>query len=226
MRLFGADRAGSIMMAGYVPQRPALASEVPATVEEIVTSGDCPQRLVATPSRRTGTPSAMPSDRWPGTSGRPAGRGALRRAAAGARSSRAPFASEPDLLVLGEAVAGVDAESSTGSAFVDAPDRRARCGVPLVSHELSAVAGEVDRVIVLKAGSLFDGTQPNSRAKGCPGHPPRGPACGSRVSDDRARAAASVRAAVHAARSPPGAVVGVFAPMIGIFLVQKRLLGG
>ena len=69
------------------------------------------------------------------------------------------FASEPDLLVLDEPVAGVDAESQ--HRFSDSLTHLIAehdAGVLLVSHELSAVAGEVDRVIVLKGRILFDGT--------------------------------------------------------------------
>jgi zinc transport system ATP-binding protein len=69
------------------------------------------------------------------------------------------FASEPDLLILDEPVAGVDAASQR--RFSDSVTHLIRdhhAGVLLVSHELSAVAGEVDRVIVLKRRVLFDGT--------------------------------------------------------------------
>ena len=54
------------------------------------------------------------------------------------------FASEPDLLVLDEPVAGVDAESQ--HRFSDSLTHLIAehdAGVLLVSHELSAVAGEV-----------------------------------------------------------------------------------
>jgi zinc transport system ATP-binding protein len=69
------------------------------------------------------------------------------------------FASEPDLLVLDEPVAGVDAESQRrfSDSLTHLIDEHA-AGVLLVSHELSAVAGIVDRVIVLKRRVLFDGT--------------------------------------------------------------------
>ena len=69
------------------------------------------------------------------------------------------FASEPELLVLDEPVAGVDAESQR--RFSDSLAHLIRehdAAVLLVSHELSAVAGIVDRVIVLKRRVLFDGT--------------------------------------------------------------------
>ena len=69
------------------------------------------------------------------------------------------FASEPDLLVLDEPIAGVDAESQR--RFRDSLTHLIRqhgSGVLLVSHELSAVADEVDRVIVLKRTVQFDGS--------------------------------------------------------------------
>lgn len=144
---------------GYVPQRPSLASEVPATVEEIVAAGRLARR---------------------GWWRRPSGddRDAVRHAIAsvglgelalrpinqlsGGQQQRAfiarAFASEPDLLVLDEPIAGVDAGSQ--ALFRDSlahlvADHGA--GVLLVSHELSAVAQDLDRVIVLKRRVLFDG---------------------------------------------------------------------
>jgi zinc transport system ATP-binding protein len=69
------------------------------------------------------------------------------------------FASEPDLLVLDEPIAGVDAESQR--RFRDSLTHLIRqhgSGVLLVSHELSAVADEVDRVLVLKGTIQFDGS--------------------------------------------------------------------
>jgi zinc transport system ATP-binding protein len=69
------------------------------------------------------------------------------------------FASEPELLVLDEPVAGVDAESQR--LFRDSLTHLVgehRATVFLVSHELGAVAQDIDRVIVLKNRVLFDGT--------------------------------------------------------------------
>jgi zinc transport system ATP-binding protein len=68
------------------------------------------------------------------------------------------FASDPELLLLDEPIAGVDAESQR--RFRDSLTHlisQHGAGVLLVSHELSAVADEVDRVIVLKRTVLFDG---------------------------------------------------------------------
>jgi zinc transport system ATP-binding protein len=69
------------------------------------------------------------------------------------------LAGEPELLVLDEPVAGVDAESQ--ARFRDALVHmvRDRAGaVLLVSHELGAVADDLDRVVVLKRKVLFDGS--------------------------------------------------------------------
>jgi zinc transport system ATP-binding protein len=69
------------------------------------------------------------------------------------------FASEPDLLVLDEPIAGIDRESQTRfrDSLVHLIDEHG-AGVLLVSHELSAVAKDVDRVIVLKQRVVFDGS--------------------------------------------------------------------
>jgi zinc transport system ATP-binding protein len=144
---------------GYVPQRPAVASEVPATVREIVVGGRLSRRgwwrPPAAPDREA-VAHAIDSVGLSEMADRPIGElsGGQQQRAFIARA----FASEPDLLVLDEPIAGVDAESQ----------RRFReslthlisqhgAGVLLVSHELSAVADEVDRVIVLKRRILFDG---------------------------------------------------------------------
>ena len=68
------------------------------------------------------------------------------------------FASGPELLVLDEPIAGIDAESQR--RFRDSLVHLMRdhgAGVLLVSHELSAVANDLDRVVVLKGTVLFDG---------------------------------------------------------------------
>jgi zinc transport system ATP-binding protein len=77
------------------------------------------------------------------------------------------FASEPSLLVLDEPIAGVDAESQR--RFRDAIVHLIAehgSGVLLVSHELSAVAPDLDRVVVLKRRILFDGPPSQLTAEG------------------------------------------------------------
>ena len=66
VRLFGEspDRVGERWRLGYVPQRPVLASEVPATVQEIVMAGRLARRGWWRPlSRRTARPSTTRSSR-------------------------------------------------------------------------------------------------------------------------------------------------------------------
>jgi zinc transport system ATP-binding protein len=77
------------------------------------------------------------------------------------------FATEPELVILDEPIAGVDAASQR--RFRDALVHLIAehgSGVLLVSHELSAVAEDLDRVIVLRRGVVFDGTPAELAASG------------------------------------------------------------
>jgi zinc transport system ATP-binding protein len=145
---------------GYVPQRPALAQGLAATVENVVTAG----RLA-----RTGWRGRMrAADRQAVDHALAAvGLGDMRRQRvselSGGQQQRTfiarALAGDPDLLVLDEPVAGVDAESQ--NRFRDSVVHLTRehgGSVLLVSHELGAVADALDRVIVLKQGVRFDGT--------------------------------------------------------------------
>jgi zinc transport system ATP-binding protein len=162
VRIFGSEPEAfdQRWRLGYVPQRPTVASEVPATVEEIVTSGRLSRRgwwrPLAARDRRA-VEHAIESVGLAELAARPV------NTLSGGQQQRAfiarAFASEPDLLVLDEPVAGVDAESQR--RFSDSLTHLIRehdAGVLLVSHELSAVAPFVDRVIVLKRRVLFDGS--------------------------------------------------------------------
>ena len=153
---------------GYVPQRPSLASEVPATVEEIVATGRLQQgrwwRRMDWQDRQA-VRHALVSVGLAEEATRPLNElsGGQQQRAFIARA----FVSEPQLLVLDEPIAGVDAESQR--RFRDSivhliEDHGA--GVLLVSHELSAVAHDVDRVVVLKGTVLFDGPPAELAASG------------------------------------------------------------
>ena len=232
VRLFGRDPARGCATEGelgFVPQRPSLASETPATVEEIVSSGRLVRRgwwRPLTAADRVAVGHAMESVGLGALADRPV------TELSGGQQQRAfiarAFASEPQLLVLDEPIAGVDAGSQR--RFRDSLVHLLRehgSGVLLVSHELAAVAEDLDRVVVLKGHVLFDGPPVGARGLGCVvGRPQRGPppvAGGTHVIAldlplpypfDRSFMQDALVASL---------IVGVFAPMIGTFLVQKRL---
>jgi zinc transport system ATP-binding protein len=97
-------------------------------------------------------------------------RGARVASISGGQQQRAfvarALAGEPDLLVLDEPTAGVDADSQR--AFRDALVGLVGRGgsVLLVSHELGVVADDLDRVIVLKGTVRFDGPPADLAAGG------------------------------------------------------------
>jgi zinc transport system ATP-binding protein len=168
--LFGSDprHLDERWRLGYVPQRPALAKELPATVEEVVTAG----RLA-----RTGwLPRLRKADRQAVTHAlEEVGLEHLRykRVAdlSGGQQQRTfiakALASEPRLLIADEPIAGIDAESQR--RFRESLTHLVRQhggSVFLVSHELGAVADDLDRVIVLKRRVLFDGPPADLAATG------------------------------------------------------------
>ncbi|MEX0984651.1 MAG: metal ABC transporter ATP-binding protein [Actinomycetota bacterium] len=167
VELFGNDPQASGRL-GYVPQRPALASELPATVLEIVATGRLARgRWWRRPSRadRDAVSHAIESVGLAEMAHTP-----LNELSGGQQQrtfiARA-FATEPDLVILDEPIAGVDAASQR--RFRDAlvhliADHGS--GVLLVSHELSAVAEDVDRVVVLRRSVVFDGAPAELAASG------------------------------------------------------------
>ena len=161
VRLFGEppDHVRDRWRLGYVPQRPVLASEVPATAGEIVATGRIARRgwwRPLAPPDRDAVAHALSSVGLDGMADRPINQlsGGQQQRAFIARA----FASDPDLLVLDEPIAGVDAESQRRfrDALVHLMEEHG-AAVLLVSHELSAVAPDLDRVVVLKRRVLFDG---------------------------------------------------------------------
>jgi zinc transport system ATP-binding protein len=171
VRLFGAppEHLAERWRLGYVPQRAGLARELPATVEEVVAAG----RLARTGWRRrfraedrAEIEHAMESvalldlrhRRVSELSGGQQQRAFIAKALAG----------QPELLVLDEPVAGVDAESQ--SRFRESLTHLVRehaAAVLLVSHELGAVADDLDRVVVVRQGKVFfDGAPADLAATG------------------------------------------------------------
>lgn len=146
---------------GYVPQRPFLDDLLPATVAEVVAAGRVPRRgwwRWPRAEDRRQVEAAMAAVSLSELAGRRLGQ------LSGGQQQRVfiakALAAEPDLLILDEPVAGVDAESQ--QQFRDALVGLARgrgAAVLLVSHELGAVADDLDRLVVLRGGKVvFDGT--------------------------------------------------------------------
>jgi zinc transport system ATP-binding protein len=144
-----------------VPQRATIPEHLPATVEEVVAAGCLTRRgwrrgLRA--SDRVDVAHALESVALSERADDPL------RELSGGQQQRVLIAkalvSRPDLLVLDEPVAGVDTESQ--ALFRDALvhlQREHGAGILLVSHELGAVAADLDRVLVLRRGRIaFDGT--------------------------------------------------------------------
>jgi zinc transport system ATP-binding protein len=170
VRLFGVspERFDERWRLGYVPQRPELTSEIPATVEEVVAAGRLPRvgwwRRLG-PDDRQWIRHAMSSVALDDLRSRPVNElsGGQQQRTFIARA----FASEPDLLVLDEPIAGIDRESQDRfrESLVHLVNEHG-AGVLLVSHELSAVAQDLDRVVVLKRRVVFDGPPSELMATG------------------------------------------------------------
>ena len=170
VQLFGVDPHALSDRArlGYVPQRRVLAPDLPVTVREIVSTGRLARRgwwRRARPSDRAAVDHAIESVGLAELSRRPV------LELSGGQQQRVliarALASEPDLLVLDEPIAGVDAESQR--QFRDSLVHLVAehgAAVLLVSHELGAVADDLDRVLVMKRSIKFDGPPAELTATG------------------------------------------------------------
>jgi zinc transport system ATP-binding protein len=144
---------------GYVPQRPRLAPDLPATVEEVVAAGRLAKQgwwRRSRPADRAAVGHALESVALDEL------RDARVAELSGGQQQRVliakALASEPELLILDEPIAGVDAQAQRlfrGSLVHLLREHGA--AVLLVSHELGAVADDLDRVVVLRRHVLFDG---------------------------------------------------------------------
>ncbi len=155
---------------GYVPQRHTLSTAVVATVEEIVTIGRLPRRPLWARSRaRDREIVAEALDL--------VGLGGLQRQdvthLSGGQQRRVlvarALASQPELLIMDEPTAGVDEEHQRVIASV--MRRLAANGVTIltVTHELEALDGAVDRVVVMETGRIVYDGPPHALSSSAPG---------------------------------------------------------
>ncbi len=153
---------------GYVPQRQALAPALPATVAEVVATGGIARRgwwRAPKAADHDAVAHALDAVALAPLARRPVG------SLSGGEQQRVLIAkalvSEPALLVLDEPVAGVDAPSQR--AFRDSIVHEVRehgAAVLLVTHELGAVAADLDHVLVMKRSIVFDGGPAELAARG------------------------------------------------------------
>lgn len=175
VELFGTEqrRFRDWRRVGYVPQRLGAGSGVPATVGEVVASGRLARRGVFRPSGaadRAAVREALTAvglldrigDPVATLSGGQQQRTLIARALAG----------QPDLLVLDEPTAGVDAASQ--QAFAAALGRFGAAGgtILLVAHELGPLRPLIDRAVVVHEGRIaYEGAPPEPAGHHAePGH--------------------------------------------------------
>ena len=153
---------------GYVPQRLRIAPDLPATVVEVVQSGRLAKQGWWKRTRavdREAVDHAIESVQLADLRHRKL------TELSGGQQQRAliakALASEPELLVLDEPIVGVDVEAQRlfRDSLVHLRNEHG-AAVLLVSHELGAVAEDLDHMIVLKRRVLFDGSPAELAATG------------------------------------------------------------
>ncbi|MFC5944688.1 metal ABC transporter ATP-binding protein [Micromonospora harpali] len=147
---------------GYVPQRLGAGGGVPATVREVVASGRLARRGVLRPPGRA-DPAAL--DAALASVGLTVRAGDPVATLSGGQQQRTliarALAGEPELLVLDEPTAGVDAASQEAFAgalrgFLDGGGT-----VLLVAHELGPLRPLISRAVVVHQGGIaHDGAVP------------------------------------------------------------------
>lgn len=174
IELFGQPRARfhEWHRLGYVPQSHTVVSGIPSTVAEVVASGRLARKRFARPfnsSDRTAIRSAIAtvrlSDRRADSvstlSGGQQRRVLIARALAG----------EPDILVLDEPTAGLDAESREVLAETLRVLVAAGTTLVLVTHELGEMRPLITRTVVVEGGRIvYDGVPLLERPHGVAGH--------------------------------------------------------
>lgn len=145
---------------GYVPQRHTLSGSVRSTVREVIATG----QLASRPWWRRATPQDRDTvHRAADTVGLADRLEADVATLSGGQQRRVliarALAAQPDVLIMDEPTAGVDAANQDVLAAV--MQRLAGLGVTMlvVTHELAALRGIVDRIVEMDSGHIsFDGT--------------------------------------------------------------------
>jgi zinc transport system ATP-binding protein len=144
---------------GYLAQRTIMGIDAPATVRELVAAGRVPRRGVARRFSSRDREAVRAAIERVGLSERA---GVAIQRLSGGQQQRAyiakALAGEPDLLVLDEPTAGVDADAQESFASLLA-ELHADLGATIlyVSHEFGAVEQFVERLVLVRGGIVFDG---------------------------------------------------------------------
>ncbi|WP_432087007.1 metal ABC transporter ATP-binding protein [Streptomyces sp. bgisy095] len=174
IELFGTDRKRFRDWArvGYVPQRTTAASGVPATIREVVTSGRLSRRRFG----RLSKADRAAVERAVDLVGLADRAGDSVDALSGGQHQRVliarALASEPELLIMDEPMAGVDLASQEILAATLREQVAGGATVLLVLHELGPLEPLIDRAVVLRDGCVVhDGPPPEAVGQhALPGH--------------------------------------------------------
>jgi zinc transport system ATP-binding protein len=161
VELFGtpARRFRDRWRIGYVPQRHTVAAGVPATVREVVASGRLPRVRRLRPMRpadRAAVDAAIATVGLRGLERVPVSTlsGGQQRRLLIARA----LAADPEVLVMDEPTAGVDATSQEALAATMRDLVEGGTTILLVTHELGVVASLITRVVEVRDGRItYDG---------------------------------------------------------------------
>jgi zinc transport system ATP-binding protein len=145
---------------GYLPQRALASVDAPITVRELVSAGRASRTRLVGPLARDDRAAVRTAIERVGLDAQ-----ADRRHAtlSGGQQQRAfiakALASDPDLLVLDEPTAGVDAEAQEAvAALLDELRRDLAVTILYVSHEFGAVERFVERIVLVRREIVFDGS--------------------------------------------------------------------
>ncbi len=175
IRLFGEPlgRLRNRSRIGYVPQRIGVSSGVPATVREVVAAGRLARRGFLRPGGKAGKlaiDSALVAVGLAGMSHRPVS------SLSGGQQQRTliarALAGQPELLIMDEPTAGVDAASQAALAAALRQFSGNGGTVIVVLHELGPLAPLISRTVVLHGGQIVHDGPPLPPAAGhdCPEH--------------------------------------------------------
>lgn len=162
LELFGvpADRFTDRARIGYVPQRDSVGGGVPATVQEVVAAGRLGRRRLLGPLLRSHDRAIVAEAI--ATVGLTEKSGQTVTTLSGGQQRRTliarALASQPDLLVMDEPLAGVDVANTRILAQALTALAERGTTLLLVTHDLSAVASLIRRAVILRHGQVsYDG---------------------------------------------------------------------